>query len=134
MGSLTGMEKHSDSYRDDLYQNGYAFFGIMMDKMARFKYPSLMCAMNELSNHDHSRFLTRTNRMVGRTTTLGPDAAGNGINKGVFREAVTIQMSWPGAPTVYYADEAGQIGWTDPDNRRTYPWGKEVTALVKGEG
>ena len=127
---LTGMEKHSDSYRDDLYQNGYAFFGIMMDKMARFKYPSLLCAMNELSNHDHSRFLTRTNRMVGRTTTLGPDAAGNGINKGVFREAVTIQMSWPGAPTVYYADEAGQIGWTDPDNRRTYPWGQEDQSLI----
>ncbi len=127
---LTGMEKHSDSYRDDLYQNGSAFFGIMMDKMARFKYPSLMCAMNELSNHDHSRFLTRTNRMIGRITTLGPGAAGAGINKGVFREAVTIQMSWPGAPTVYYADEAGQVGWTDPDDRRTYPWGHEDQSLI----
>ena len=128
---LTGMEKHSDSYRDDLYQNGSAFFGIMMDKMARFKYPSLMCAMNELSNHDHSRFLTRTNRMIGRTTTLGSAAAGAGINKGVFREAVTIQMSWPGAPTVYYADEAGQVGWTDPDDRRTYPWGHEDQSLIE---
>ena len=127
---LTGMEKHSDSYRDDLYQNGSAFFGIMMDKMARFKYPSLMCAMNELSNHDHSRFLTRTNRMIGRISTLGSAAAGAGINKGIFREAVTIQMSWPGAPTVYYADEAGQVGWTDPDNRRTYPWGHEDQSLI----
>ncbi len=127
---LTGMEKHSDSYRDDLYQNGSAFFGIMKDKMSRFSYPSLMCAMNELSNHDHSRFLTRTNRMVGRTTTLGPGAASAGLNKGVFREAVTMQMSWPGAPTVYYADEAGQVGWTDPDNRRTYPWGHEDKTLI----
>ena len=128
---LTGMEKHSDSYRDDLYQNGSAFFGIMRDKMARFKYPSLMCAMNELSNHDHSRFLTRTNRMVGRMTTLGSGAAGAGINKGVFREAVAIQMTWPGAPTVYYADEAGQVGWTDPDDRRTYPWGQEDQSLIE---
>ena len=127
---LTGMEKHSDSRRDDLYQNGHAFFGIMRDKMSRFSRPSLMCAMNELSNHDHSRFLTRTNRMVGRTATLGPDAAAAGISKGVFREAVTIQMSWPGAPTVYYADEAGQVGWTDPDNRRTYPWGNEDLSLI----
>lgn len=127
---LTGMEKHSDSYRDDLYQNGSAFFGIMKDKMANFSYTSLMCAMNELSNHDHSRFLTRTNRMIGRNTTLGPGAAGAGINKGVFREAVTIQMSWPGAPTVYYADEAGQVGWTDPDDRRTYPWGHEDQSLI----
>ena len=127
---LTGMEKHSDSYRDDLYQNGSAFFGIMSDKMARFKYPSLMCAMNELSNHDHSRFLTRTNRMIGRISTLGSGAAAAGINKGVFREAVTIQMTWPGAPTIYYADEACQVGWTDPDNRRTYPWGREDQSLI----
>ena len=32
-----------------------------------------------------------------------------------------MQMMWPGAPTVYYGDEAGVCGWTDPDNRRTYP-------------
>ncbi len=128
---LTGMEKHSDSYRDDLYQNGSAFFGIMQDKMARFQYPSLLCAMNELSNHDHSRFLTRTNRMIGRMTTMGPEAAGHGINKGIFREAVTIQMTLPGAPTIYYADEAGQVGWTDPDNRRTYPWGHEDESLIE---
>jgi alpha-glucosidase len=127
---LTGMEKHSDSRRDDLYQNGHAFFDIMREKMAHMPYPSLLSAMNELSNHDHSRFLTRTNRMIGRITTLGPGAAGAGINKGVFREAVTIQMSWPGAPTVYYADEAGQVGWTDPDDRRTYPWGHEDQNLI----
>lgn len=127
---LTGMEKHSDSYRDDLYQNGSAFFGIMREKMAHLKYPSLITAMNELSNHDHSRFLTRTNRMVGRMTTVGSGAAAAGINKGIFREAVTIQMTWPGAPTVYYADEAGQVGWTDPDNRRTYPWGHEDQDLI----
>ena len=131
---LTGTEKHSDSYRDDLYQNGSAFFGIMTDKMSRFKYPSLMCAMNELSNHDHSRFLTRTNRMIGRISTLGSGAAAAGINKGVFREAVTIQMTWPGAPTVYYADEAGQVGWTDPDNRRTYPWGHEDQSPFVNDG
>ena len=69
-------------------------------------------------------------RSIGRITTLGSGAAGAGINKGVFREAVTIQMSWPGAPTVYYADEAGQVGWTDPDNRRTYPWGHEDQSLI----
>ena len=127
---LTGMEKHSDGTRDDLYQNGTAFFDIMRDKMSRMMYPSLSCAMNELSNHDHSRFLTRTNRMVGRFTTMGSAAAGAEINKGVFREAVVLQMTWPGSPTIYYADEAGQVGWTDPDNRRTYPWGREDQSLI----
>jgi alpha-glucosidase len=39
-------------------------------------------------------------------------------------------MTWPGAPTVYYGDEAGVCGWTDPDNRRTYPWGNEDEELI----
>jgi len=28
----------------------------------------------------------------------------------------------PGAPMVYYGDEVGLTGDTDPDDRRTYPW------------
>ena len=127
---LTGMEKHSDSSNPDLYQNGKAFFEIMLHKMATMQVPSLYSAMNELSNHDHSRFLTRTNRMVGRLGTLGSEAAEQGISKAVFREAVTIQMTWPGSPTIYYGEEAGQVGWTDPDCRRTYPWGKEDADLI----
>jgi alpha-glucosidase len=39
-------------------------------------------------------------------------------------------MTWPGAPTIYYGDEAGVCGWTDPDNRRTYPWGREDMGLI----
>lgn len=93
--------------------------------------PSWQVAMNELSNHDHSRFLTRTNHKVGRTNTLGPQAAEQGINEAVFREAVTIQMTWMGAPTIYYGDEAGLCGFTDPDNRRTYPWGRENQNLIQ---
>ena len=92
--------------------------------------PSWQVAMNELSNHDHSRFLTRTNHKVGRTNTLGPQAAEQGINKAVFREGVVIQMTWTGAPTIYYGDEAGVCGFTDPDNRRTYPWGHEDQVLL----
>ena len=40
-------------------------------------------------------------------------------------------MTWPGAPTIYYGDEAGVCGWTDPDNRRTYPWGNENLELIE---
>ena len=127
---LTGVEKHSDEFRGDLLGNHQSFFDAMSHHMSRFHYQSLEVAMNELSNHDHSRFLTRTNRKVGRTHTLGPEAANENVNKGVFKEAVVVQMTWPGAPTLYYGDEAGVCGWTDPDNRRTYPWGREDKELV----
>ena len=103
----------------------------MMYHMSRFQYPSLLVSMNELSNHDHSRFLTRTNQMVGRTESMGPEAADANVNKGIMRAAVMLQMTWPGAPTLYYGDEAGVTGWTDPDNRRTYPWGHEDQGLIE---
>ncbi len=128
---LTGMQKHSDDYRGDQYGNADSFIGAMRYHMANFTTPSLQIAMNELSNHDHSRFLTRTNKKVGRTNTLGPDAANQNVNKAVMREAVVMQMTWPGAPTIYYGDEAGVCGFTDPDNRRTYPWGGEDYDLIR---
>ena len=128
---LTGVEKHSDEFRGDLLGNPDAFTGALRHHMSRFNQNSLEIAMNELSNHDHSRFLTRTNRRVGRIHTMGPEAAEENINKGVFREAVVFQMTWPGAPTIYYGDEAGLCGWTDPDNRRGYPWGREDQDLIQ---
>ena len=128
---FTGVEKHSDYLREDLYQNGPAFFEGILAAMSRLPTPSLYCAMDQLSNHDHSRFMTRTNGRVGRLHTAGSDAAGEDIKPGVFREAAVVQMTWPGAPTIYYGDEAGLVGWTDPDNRRTYPWGREDKGLIE---
>ena len=127
---LTGMEKHSDDFRQDLLGNADSFWDAMRHHGSAFSSPSLLVSMNQLSNHDHSRFMTRTSHKVGRTNTLGPDAANQGNNPAVFREAVVIQMTWPGAPTLYYGDEAGVCGFTDPDNRRTYPWGHEDQELI----
>ncbi len=127
---LTGMEKHSDDYKGENIGNYGNFEGAMKHHMARFMTPSLQCAMNELSNHDHSRFLTRTNHKAGRAGMFSTDAAGEDLNKAIMKEAVVFQMTWPGAPTIYYGDEAGQVGFTDPDNRRTYPWGEEDEELL----
>ena len=127
---LTGMEKHSDEYREELRGNSDNFVGSIMHHMANMLTPSLQVAMNELSNHDHSRFLTRTNYMVGRVENLGAEAANEYVNLGIMREAVVMQMTWVGAPTIYYGDEAGVCGFTDPDNRRTYPWGYENRELI----
>ena len=116
---LTGMEKHSDEYEEEKEGDIELFETSMREAMCALMTPSILCSMNELSNHDHSRFLTRTNHKAGRAEKLGTRAAEEGVNKGVLREAVVMQMTWPGAPTIYYGDEAGLCGFTDPDNRRT---------------
>lgn len=128
---LTGMEKHSNYFDAGKYNNGAAFFADMNHNMARLPRPSLDSAINQLSNHDHSRFLTRTNRTAGNIRDNGAEAASQGIDARVMKLAVLIQMTWPGSPTLYYGDEAGQVGWTDPDSRRTYPWGCENTDMLE---
>ena len=122
---LTGMEKHSEAFYAEKRGDGKLFWHTLLYAKARMPMPSYMCSMNELSNHDHSRFLTRTNMKLGRLHTVGSKAANEGVDVSVFRQAVIMQMTLQGAPTIYYGDEVGVCGWTDPDNRRSFPWGKE---------
>ncbi|MCR5145005.1 MAG: glycoside hydrolase family 13 protein [Lachnospiraceae bacterium] len=127
---FTGMEKHSDKCDPSAEGDGARFEMTMRHFMTKLPAQSLYTAMNELSNHDHSRFLTRTNHKVGRASDLGTAAASEGINIAVFKLAILMQVSWPGAPTIYYGDEAGVCGFTDPDNRRTYPWDTRDFTLI----
>ena len=128
---LTGMEKHNDQYREDLYNNADAFWeGMLYRNKEAMPLPSAYISMNQLSNHDHSRFLTRTGQKIGRLHDLGSEAAARGVRPAVMREAVIVQMTWPGAPTLYYGDEAGLCGFTDPDNRRPFPWGREDRQML----
>ena len=41
-----------------------------------------------------------------------------------------MQMTFPGVPCIYYGDEAGMEGYSDPYNRGTYPWGREDRELL----
>ena len=126
---LTGLEKHSDRSDMSLKGDGRRFWDAMRFAMARLPFPALLTAMNQLSNHDHSRFLTRTNGMEGRLASRGSRAAEEGVSIPVMRQAVVMLMTWPGAPAIYYGDEAGLCGWTDPDSRRAFPWGRENLEL-----
>lgn len=128
---LTGVDKHSDNSNPGMRGDAGTFKLTMQYQMSRMQNQSLLVAMNELSNHDHSRFLTRTNRMVGRVGTAGTVAASQDIDEAIFKQGVVMQMTLPGAPTLYYGDEAGVCGWTDPDNRRTYPWGYENFEILE---
>ena len=129
---LTGMEKHSDAFSAELLGDADRFWESMTWKTQDdMPQAPLMCSMNQLSNHDHSRFLTRTGLKVGRVSDLGTTAAAEGVRESVYREAAVMQMTWPGAPTLYYGDETGVCGFTDPDNRRTYPWGRENKEMIR---
>jgi len=61
--------------------------------------------LNLLDSHDTPRVLTTFNGDVEK-----------------LRIAMTLQMTLPGAPMIYYGDEVGMLGETDPDCRRCMPW------------
>ncbi len=127
---LTGMEKHSESYKQEYFCNSFEFVNRMKYFMAFFTIQSLNTSMNQLSNHDHSRFLSRTNHYVGRLHTDDKAKADENVQIYTMYIAITMQMTWVGSPTLYYGDEAGLCGFTDPDNRRPYPWGNENMDLL----
>ena len=90
--------------------------------------------MNLLSTHDSPRILTALvddfegSREEKAKRHLSPDQRCIALER--LRLAAFLQYTLPGSPSIYYADEAGMEGHNDPFNRRTYPWGKEDTALL----
>ncbi|WLR41605.1 alpha-amylase family glycosyl hydrolase [Bacillus carboniphilus] len=87
--------------------------------------------MNLLGSHDTPRAVFL---LGGGTSTYDRAEFDPNYNyelgKNRLKLASMIQMGYPGAPTIYYGDEAGVTGSADPDDRRTYPWGKEDQELI----
>ena len=102
----------------------------------RENYPphAFYSLMNFLSTHDTPHILTvlgadhvpgsKEERAVFR---LSPARRQLGLKR--LRLAALVLFTFPGAPTVYYGDEAGMEGWEDPFNRAGYPWGQEDSEL-----
>ncbi len=119
---LTGTEKHNDDFREDLYQNSDYFVSAVNWALSQLPMNSKFSALNQLSNHDHSRWLTRTTQKIERLNNENHEEAGKDYNENIFKIGLLLMFMLPGSPGLYYGDEIGLPGWTDPDNRRTYPW------------
>ena len=94
-------------------------------------------AMNFLGPHDTPRILTllgvgsdcRENTKAWRAD-FRMDAGQRALALARLRLGALVLFAFPGAPTIYYGDEAGMEGFEDPFNRRTFPWGAEDKALT----
>jgi neopullulanase len=85
---------------------GAVQFADEVDRMlALYDWEVTLVQLNLLSSHDMPRFLTLVQG-----------------DKEALKLATLFQMTFPGAPCVYYGDEVGMEGWHDPDCRRSFPW------------
>jgi cyclomaltodextrinase len=66
--------------------------------------------MNLLDSHDTARMM----HLVGG-------------DKATVRLGTILMMTFPGAPSIFYGDEIGLPGGSDPDCRRSFPWDKPET-------
>lgn len=84
--------------------------------------------MNLLGTHDTPRIITvlAGKSSEGKTNaelaTIKLTAEEKMRGEKMVAAAYTILATLPGLPTVYYGDEAGLEGYSDPFNRRPYPW------------
>ena len=93
----------------------------------------LSAVMNILSTHDTARALTA---LIDPTDADRAELAKRHMDEltreralQLLRMAAFLQFTLPGAPCIYYGDEAGMDGYRDPFNRRYFPWGQENEPL-----
>ncbi len=93
--------------------DGTALAETVMTLAENYPAAALDCTMSILGNHD-----------TERAAFLLPDVARRKL-------AAFLQFTLPGAPVIYYGDEAGLSGGRDPMNRLPFPWGREDKSLTE---
>lgn len=109
----------------------------VMSLFENYPHENFYAAMNLIGSHDTVRILTllgeapaeeRLTNTEIRHFHLSLNARKLAIRR--LRLLSLIQMTFPGVPCIYYGDEAGVEGYSDPDNRRTYPWGNQDREII----
>lgn len=105
----------------------------------RERYPeeAFYAMMNLVGSHDTTRLLSYLDgidddRNQKDVASAFPtyEATSDLAKQRQYLVALT-QMTYPGAPTIYYGDEIGMVGADDPDDRRAMEWGKGSKDLVE---
>jgi glycosidase len=78
--------------------------------------------MNLMDSHDTQRILWSLTPGRNNREDKEFNAANLAQGEALLNMARVVQMTTPGAPTIYYGDEVGLTGDTDPDDRRPFPW------------
>lgn len=99
--------------------------------------PVLNTLMNHLGTHDTARILSRLSDEELENKPRAVQAAHiltgekYAFARRLLMAAAVILYTLPGFPSIYYGDEAGMTGGSDPFNRAFYPWGKEDNTLLE---
>ncbi len=79
--------------------------------LAQYPWAVTLANQNLIGSHDTPRFLTEAGGDLWR-----------------LRLATVLQLTFPGAPGLYYGDEVGMAGGNDPGCRGAFPWNTDPAA------
>ncbi|MBN1422343.1 MAG: glycoside hydrolase family 13 protein [Planctomycetes bacterium] len=110
---LDRTQTHGLSYSPVYTLDARAFAAAIDRLLSMYPVENLLAQMNLLGSHDTARYLTLAR---GDETAL--------------RLSTLFQMTFVGAPSIYYGDEIGLQGTRDPGSRNAFPW--DETAWNQG--
>ncbi|MDD2361534.1 MAG: glycoside hydrolase family 13 protein [Oscillospiraceae bacterium] len=116
---------------------GAELINSIMDIVENYPPQVTRLLMNHIGTHDTERALTvlagepagNRGREWQAARRMTAEQREHGLS--LLRLASVLQYTLPGAPCIYYGDEAGMEGYRDPFNRGCYPWGEEDKDLIK---
>jgi len=115
--AIIGFLKHGDS---ELFNNR------IMSILENYPGPAINMLMNVIGTHDTMRIITKlgiSHRVAGEEQggyTMSHDDYHRGWE--LLKMAAFLQFCLPGIPSIYYGDEVGLQGFSDPYCRKTYPY------------
>lgn len=117
--------------------NAYRYAETQNALLEDYPKPFMDACLNLLGSHDTERIRTALTgipdaRTLTRKQQLAhdPDAAALARATKRLLLGYALMAVLPGVPHIYYGDEAGMTGMSDPLNRGTFPWGREKTSLT----
>lgn len=110
------------------HRDGPQTHQIIMNLYENYPLQHFYAALNMTGSHDVPRLLTEL--AVDLPDHLSREEQET-IKLARLQLFVLWQMTFPGAPCIYYGDEAGMEGGKDPENRGGYPWGRENEEIQK---
>ena len=112
--------------------DAYALYETLSGQRERYPEPFYGACMNLLGSHDTQRIRSCLSDAPPKDTLTReqqaeyqykPEAVVRGKRR--LYAAFALMFSMPQPPCIYYGDEAGMMGLSDPFNRGSYPWGRE---------
>ena len=115
--------------------NAYELARLIRHQAEVYPVPFRYALMNLLGSHDRARVLNAVIGKEGEGLTraqqqkekLSPEEYE--VARRRLKICVDLICALPGCPTLYYGDEAGLTGCSDPFCRKPFPWGREDTEL-----